>query len=249
MPVHDWKRVKAGIFHDFHHEWISSIKHTLNNGLLPAGYYAMAEQHTAGFEPDVLTLETPAARAHNGHGRGDAGSTAVLTKPRKKPIAETELEAFRRKQKVVAVRHVSDDEIVAMVEIVSPGNKSGRGALRAFIEKAAYLLDKRIHLLILDAFPPTRRDPQGLHGALWEEIADGGYRLPARKPLTLASYECSLTVRAYVEHIAVGDKLPAMSLFLEPGGCIDLPTEETYQRAFAEVPKRWRDVLNAKRSG
>jgi hypothetical protein len=24
MPIHDWKRVEPGIFHDFHHEWISA---------------------------------------------------------------------------------------------------------------------------------------------------------------------------------------------------------------------------------
>ena len=49
MPIHDWKRVKAGVFHDFHHSWIEEIKRALNNGLLPADYYAMAEQQAAGF--------------------------------------------------------------------------------------------------------------------------------------------------------------------------------------------------------
>jgi hypothetical protein len=24
MPMHDWTRVDAGIYHDFHHEWIFS---------------------------------------------------------------------------------------------------------------------------------------------------------------------------------------------------------------------------------
>ena len=26
MPIHDWSRVDAGIFHDFHHAWIEQIK-------------------------------------------------------------------------------------------------------------------------------------------------------------------------------------------------------------------------------
>ena len=26
MPMHDWTRVDAGKYHDFHHEWISEIK-------------------------------------------------------------------------------------------------------------------------------------------------------------------------------------------------------------------------------
>src|ERR1700739_539434 len=44
MPVHDWTRVGAGIFHDFHHAWIEEIKRALNAGLLPDDYYALAEQ-------------------------------------------------------------------------------------------------------------------------------------------------------------------------------------------------------------
>ena len=58
MPVHDWARVDAGIFHDFHHAWIEELKRMLNAGLLPSDYYALAEQHAAGFGPDVLTLQT-----------------------------------------------------------------------------------------------------------------------------------------------------------------------------------------------
>lgn len=41
MPVHDWTRVEAGIFHDFHTVWIGQIRNALNEGLLPAGYYAL----------------------------------------------------------------------------------------------------------------------------------------------------------------------------------------------------------------
>ena len=59
MPIHDWTRIEAGIFHDFHHEWISSIKRALNSGLLPPDFYAMAEQVTGHLGPDVLTLRAP----------------------------------------------------------------------------------------------------------------------------------------------------------------------------------------------
>jgi hypothetical protein len=41
----------------------------------------------------------------------------------------------------------------------------------------------------------------------------------------------------------LGDVLPAMSLVLEPDGAVDVPLEETYQAAFAAVPRRWRRVL------
>src|SRR5277367_604011 len=59
VPIHDWTRVDAGIFHDFHHAWIEQIKRALNRGVLPPEYYAMAEQITGNIGPDVLTLERP----------------------------------------------------------------------------------------------------------------------------------------------------------------------------------------------
>src|SRR5207244_551646 len=59
MPIHDWTRIDAGIFHDFHHEWISTIRRALNSSILPEEYYALAEQQAAGFGPDVLTLQGP----------------------------------------------------------------------------------------------------------------------------------------------------------------------------------------------
>jgi len=30
MPIHDWTRVEAGIFHLFHHAWITEIARALN---------------------------------------------------------------------------------------------------------------------------------------------------------------------------------------------------------------------------
>ena len=56
MPIHDWTRVEAGIFHAFHHDWITEISRALNDGRLPDQYYALPEQITGDFGPDVLTL-------------------------------------------------------------------------------------------------------------------------------------------------------------------------------------------------
>jgi hypothetical protein len=215
--MYDWTRVEAGIFHAFHHFWISAVYDVLNTGLLPTDYYALAEQLAAGFGPDMLMAET----------------------------AETEVEFYRRKKSSIAVRHVSGDRLVAMVEIVSPGNKATRHAFQAFINKACELFKHRIHLLIIDPFPPGPRDPQGVHAAIWQEVQEDSFQLPADKPLTLVAYECDLTTRAYIEPFAVGDVLPEMPLFLEPNGCVKLPLEATYQTAFDVLPRRWQRVLEA----
>jgi hypothetical protein len=245
MPVHDWSRVEAGIFHAFHHSWIEEMARALNRGLLPADYYALPEQFAAGFGPDVLTLESLKA-TDDEESPAASGGVTTLTAPKIRPIAETDLTFYRRKQKAIAVRrHVSGDRIVAMVEVVSPGNKASRAALRAFCTKAAEVLENQIHLLVLDLNAPGKRDPEGIHGAIWEEIAGEEYAAPRDKPLTLASYEAGLRLRAYAVHVAVGDALPDMPLFLQTDQAVNVPLETTYTAAFAAQPLRWRRVLEA----
>lgn len=248
MPVHDWTRVDAGIFHDFHLEWIASLKHALNHGTLPAEYYALAEQVAGGLHPDVLTLERNLPTRTPSHGNGPAtpvhgGIALDVVPPRVRFTATTEPERYARKQNRIVIRHRSGDAIAAVVEIISPGNKGSQHALRSLVEKAREFLDAGVHLLILDLFPPGPRDPQGIHGAIWSEIGSGLFELPADKPLTLAAYDAGLVIKAFVEPVAVGDHLPDMPLFLEPDIYVPVPLDATYQAAFAEVPDRWRSEL------
>lgn len=49
MPVHDWTRVDAGIFHHFHHAWIEDTARALNRGGLPGEYYALTERNPSAF--------------------------------------------------------------------------------------------------------------------------------------------------------------------------------------------------------
>ena len=105
------------------------------------------------------------------------------------------------------------------------------------------MLEARVHLLIVDPFPPGPRDPNGVHAAIWEEVREEPFQLPADKPLTLVAYECGLTTRAYIEPVAVGDTLGEMPLFLEPDGYVNVPLEATYHTAFDVLPLRWRKVL------
>jgi hypothetical protein len=251
MTIHDWTRVSAGIFHDFRHEWISTLKRTLNQGLLPLDYYALAEQIAGGMGPDVLTLETSpvgAGRAVDedlpkGDIRDRGGIDVATAPPKVHYTAMAEMERYASRRSRIAIRHISDDNIVALVEILSPGNKSSRHALRSFVEKTAELLEAGIHLLVLDLFPPGRRDPEGIHAAIWGEIMEDDFRLPRDKRLTLAAYSAGDVVRAFIEPVAVGDLLPDMPLFLVPGVYVPVPLERSYQSAFEAVPKRWQDAL------
>jgi hypothetical protein len=228
MPTHDWTRVDAGIFHHFHQTWISSLARALNAGNLPPEYYALAGQMDRAPPLD----ET---------GEGGVGPVGGLRGARFAYTSEPE--QYARKQSRIVVRHNSGDRAVAVLEIVSPGNKGSRNALRLFVKKTLEFLEAGIHLLIIDLFPPGPRDPQGIHAAIWSEIEGGDFQLPRERPLTLVSYCSGLERTAYVDPIAVGEKLREMPLFLEPDRYILTPLEPTYLDAFAAVPKRWRDEL------
>jgi hypothetical protein len=245
MPTHDWSRVEAGIFHHFHHAWIDAISRSLNR-ILPRDYYAMAEQHAGGLGPDVLTLQLTerGGPSYEDLSPLPANGTGVcLAPPPVALTAEGEMDFYHRKQNTVVVRHVSGHRVVAMIEIVSPGNKANQYGLDSFVRKACELFDRDIHLLVLDLHRPGPRDPSGIHGAIWDYFQGQPYTFPLDRPITLAAYECDLSVRAYVQHLAVGDALPLMPLFLYRRGHVLVPLEESYQAAFEAMPRIWRTVL------
>jgi hypothetical protein len=244
MPIHDWRRVRTGVFHDFHQDWTICLKRALNGGILPPGYYAMVEQASSGRYPDVVSFLID-------RGAGDRRSPSlnggVLTlaeaPPRVGVTAVIEADPYaQRANRIVVVNE--NETVVAVIEIVSPGNKSSRGDFQSFVEKAIQFLRLGIHLLIVDLFPPTSRDPQGLHAAIWSAMTDCDFQLPEGKPLTVASYSAGFLRRAFVETLAVGDLLPAMPLFLEAESYVEVPLETTYQTAFDDVPKPYRDELS-----
>jgi hypothetical protein len=76
MPVHDWTRVDAGIFHAFHHDRITYLSRALNRGLLPAEYYALPEQIAGGPGSDVLTLPRPVGNGDPADPGAPSGGTA-----------------------------------------------------------------------------------------------------------------------------------------------------------------------------
>jgi hypothetical protein len=148
--------------------------------------------------------------------------------------------------RTIVIRHTSDHRIIAMVEVVSPGNKSARHALRKFVNKAVQILRSGIHLVIVDLIPPSVRDPAGIHKAIWDELIDNEFALPPDKPLTLASYIGGAIPEAFIEPIAVGVPIPDMPLFLSTDVYIPLPLEVTYDSAWKAVPAYWRDVLGGR---
>lgn len=248
MPVHDWTRVSAGTFHDFHNAWITELRNALNGGLLPGGYYALGEQRSGDIGPDVLAL----------HAAEDTLEAAVSTESseggmiklaEQRPTVSVTLEAdtdaafYLAKRRTLVIYHSTGDRIVALIEILSPANKHSELSIGHFLDKAMAALRQGYHLLVIDLFPPGRNDSGGIHALMWEYISNESWQAPPTRPLCLASYCAKSPIAAYVEPTCVGAHLIDMPLFLTPADYINVPLEATYMAAWSGVPQRWRRVI------
>jgi len=250
MPLHDWTRVSAGSFHGFQIHLISEIARYLNNGILPDVFYAELERVAGRSMPDVVAMNADGDRLSGDEG-GDAESnsgTAIAQAPPTTSLSQiaSEEEIYARRRNRVTIRHTSGDTVVAYIEIVSSGNKSSSKRLQQFVDKAYDALEQGVHLLIVDPHPPGKLDPQGIHGAIWNEVdTKSPFAFPDDRDRTAVAYQAIRPAVAWIEPMAVGKPLPEMPLFITPDHYVTLPLEDSYLRAFEAVPKRWRKVLEA----
>src|SRR5215469_14587032 len=128
-------------------------------------------------------------------------------------------------------------KVVSVIEVVSPGNKSGKIAVREFVAKAVDFLKRGTNLLIVDPFPPGPQDPHSLHKLIWDEFdEDVPFELPADEPLLLVSYRAAaplveFTPEAFVEPLRVGAQVPDMPAWLDTDLYVNVPLEPTYRAA------------------
>lgn len=234
MPIHDWTRAEDGLFHDFHNSWLAHLKDTLNGGLLPTGYFAMLDMRADVYVPDIATLtqNTPESVV----ARPMISPTAVLTEP----VADRTAVAHSRRRTGVRRRLLvrTVRRVVAVIELVSPGNKDGAKQTGAFAAKLIDLVETGIHLAVIDLIPPGASNPGGLHPAIWSVLAaeEPADTPPADRPLSFLSYAASWPPVAYLNYAAIGQPLPSVPLFLSDSYYIPLPLEETYMWCYARIP-------------
>lgn len=208
MPIHDWTRVDAGTFHDFHQGWTIELRNRLNGGILSGDYIGMTE-------PPIRQ----AARV------------------------ETEAALYALKANRIAIRH-GLGRVVAMIEIVSPGNKNSRHAIASFVAKAVEFLRNGIHFLVVDLFPPGPRDPDGIAQAIWDQVVGEPMAIrTGNDQAGVAAFDAGEPLTAYVDPIAIGDPLPDAPLFLGPGWYVNVPLEASYQAAWDVTPRPIRALI------
>lgn len=243
MPTHDWSTSSDGAFHNFHQYWSIELCKSLNGGLLPPGFYAMADQRVDGNVPDVITFQT--------HGqRGDTGGIALTDAPPKlKRLSRTahreatDRQVYAQRANRIAVQ-TELGQVVAILEIVSPGNKDSRHALHSFTSKVVDYIQRGVNVGLVDLFPPTPRDPNGIHQEIWNDLeGDTTIERPSQSPVTVASYTIHDDIDAYVDYVAFSDPLPDLPIFIAPGRYINVPLEITYQASWQLMPEPIRERI------
>lgn len=240
MPLHDWSSVSPGTYHNFHYRWIAAIMDQLNSGILPPGCFAMAEQVIGGPEPDVVTLHRIEPKSNQARNSTLVAETPV--RPKTSLVMVADEDPYIRKANHIAVRHELG-HVLAIIELVSPGNKNSMHAIRSLTDKLVQLLFDGVNLLVIDPLPPGPRDPQGLHGLIWSELSDQPFQLPADGCRTVVSYQAAPTKTAWLELMAIGAPLPTMPLFLQQDYYVNLPLEASYSETWSVLPAELRRLV------
>jgi hypothetical protein len=162
----------------------------------------------------------------------------TLEKPKTRIMAKSDNEFYTQKANRIAIKHHLG-KTLAIIEIVSPGNKDSS----SFVKKTVEFLRAGVHVLVIDLFPPTTRDPQGIHQLIWEDLTGQSFRLDSKEERTLASYQSFVEFTTYMETPTVGSKLPAMPLFIFEEYHVNVPLEETYLSSWQACPKDVRKLL------
>ena len=209
----------------FHHRWANTIADHLDQ-TLPSRFFARVEVHLGSdVATDVTEEELLTPPGANG-----AGGLAIQTYT--PPAATVLIPATFPDEAAVEVRSTDPGaRLLAVVELVSPGNKKSPDARRAFVTKAAAYLQYGIGVVIVD--PVTER-LANLHNELARSLAQAeSFAMAGDPPIYAAGYRPTRTgavpeIEAWLYPLAIGAPLPVVPLYLRDHGCIPLDLEATY---------------------
>ena len=220
-PLHPKRRWES-----FHTLWAGSIYSALN-AAMPEGFFAEAQVHArADIEIDVAGFQDRDA--------APGGGTAVATRA-VPALAAPHLIipiTFPPTFEVRVFEMSGGYRLIAVVELVSPGNKDRPETRRAFTAKCLSYVTEGLGLVVVDVVTDRRSRP---FEELIAELHPGGTP-PEAGPLTAASYrpvrtESADHVEVRVEALEVGRALPELPLALGGFGYVMIDLEATYEEA------------------
>lgn len=224
----------SALWPDFHGRFVNALSESIADRL-PDHYHAALNEQVLLIEPDPrddreIGPDVTVVREHDvAHAEGKRSGAAVgLLEPHTIPNIvrlDPHVELY------IEIRHLPDQEVVTVLELLSPSNKSGAGRGQ-YLEKRESLLQRRVNLVELD-------------------LLRGGARLRLAKALPPGDYYAFVSrgdrwPDCDVYNWTVRDVLPVLPVPLRaPDADVHVPLAEvfaeSYRRGRYEQRVRYRD--------
>lgn len=224
MALHNWTKASKSNFHSFlHHGWIWQMMKYLNKVVLPAGYMAVAERSFGPYIVDVAFKE-------------DGEEEKIFPPPSEiSPTLVIEAPVFTLIGKQISIYDQKNSQIVAVIELVSPGNKDAHEKVDLFVEKSVNYLAAGVHYSLIDILSPTKFVDNFAKKILF---AIKGGEILTEKSLYAAAFQCiTPAIQLYYREFEVGENLPEIPIFLTSDYFVLLDLKETYSDTMEDLPE------------
>jgi hypothetical protein len=211
---------------DFHSRFINVLSEHIS-GLLPPNYSAALNEQVLLIEPDETRVaigpDVAVVRDSSADGTAATGAASGLLSPRTIPNIvrlDPHVELY------IEIRHAPADELITVIELLSPSNKSGTGRGQ-YLEKREALLERRVNLVEVD-------------------LLRAGGRIRLALPLPIGHYHAFVSrgekwPDCEVYSWTVRDALPKLPIPLKsPDSDIGVPLQNVFVEAYRRGPYRRR---------
>src|SRR5579871_2167598 len=215
----------------FHGFWITHLAGNFNLRPNRYGFIAEVNVHIGiAVAADVAAFEEDRPTGERSNG---AVATEVWAPPRPLLAMLVDFSALE----TFEIRIYDQDRartLVAVVELVSPGNKDRPENRRAFLDKCAAYLREGVSVVIVDIVTSRQHN---FHAALMELFGgDEAARRAVTSDLYAVAYRVHVVgqrtqLEMWPENLALGASLPTMPLWLTESLCVPLELEAGYQAA------------------
>lgn len=236
MPLRDHFRPPVSVhvsWEEIHAMWPARIVLQLRTRL-PKGYVAGPKVHAGSqVEIDAAAFEQDRApRLQNSDGNSGVAS-AVWAPPEPTIAIETEIPDYDEYE-VRIYDAERGRQLVAAIELVSPGNKDRPEKRNAFVGKCAALLKRGVAVSIVDVVTPRQFN---LYAELLQFLGQSDPTLGEPLPYLYAvscrwqPHDKRMLLRTWSHSLTLGLPLPTLPLWLTGKLAVPLDLEESYEQA------------------
>lgn len=236
MPLRDHFRppVSSRVsWEEIHGMWPARIVLQLRT-VLPAGYVAGPKIHAGSqVEIDVATFEQDHGPRRQNSEEDGGPATAAWAPPEPTVAVETEVPDYDEYE-VCIYDAERGRQLVAAIELVSPGNKDRPEKRNAFVGKCAVLLQKGVAVSIVDVVTPRQFN---LYAELLHFLGQNDPTLGDPLPHLYAA-SCRwrplgkrMLLQTWSHTLTLGQPLPTLPLWLTGNLAVPLDLEQSYEQA------------------